>query len=110
MTIDELDDFDEDLYTDNEDASYDEYENDSDYEYEEESSYSDDLLEDDYNEDEGEEDVISHLLRSKGIDPNSVKFENYNGELEEVAFDDLSVEDQLQLLQYNELDDNYGLT
>lgn len=110
MTIDELDDFDEDLYTDVEEASYDEYENDSDYEYEEEDSYSDDLLEDDYDEEVGEEDVISHLLRSKGIDPDSVKFENSDGDLEEVAFDDLSVEDQLQLLQYNELDDNYGLT
>ena len=110
MTIDDIDDFDEDLYTDGEDNSYDEYETDSEYEYEEDSSYSDDLLEDDDDNEVSEGDVISHLLRSKGINPDSVKFETVDGDLEEVAFDDLSIEDQLQLLQYNELDDNYGLT
>lgn len=58
---------------------------------------------------EEDENVIDALLKSKGINPNAIKFENESGEIEEVSFDSLSTEEQLQVLGYEELDDNYGL-
>lgn len=65
----------------------------------------DDNQQDDDTEKEGESadeiDAITEYLRSKGIDANSVKMENEDGEIEEVNFNDLSKEEQLQLLQYN---------
>ena len=57
-----------------------------------------------YNEpdnDNDDEDVLTLYLRSKGIDANSVKMENEDGETEGVSFNDLTKEEQLQLLNYN---------
>lgn len=106
MTIDEIDDFDEDYADQSDVTSDDSYGSDQD-QYQNESYQQDaDYVEDDYED----EDVVSSFLRSRGIDPNSVKFENADGEIEEVPFSELSREDQLQLMQYNDLDDNYGLT
>lgn len=51
-------------------------------------------------EEEKEEDVLTEFLRSKGINPESVKMENEYGETEEINFNDLSREEQLQLLNY----------
>jgi hypothetical protein len=35
-------------------------------------------------------EIIKDLLKSKGIDPNSVKFQNNEGEIEEKNFNDLT--------------------
>lgn len=106
MDLNEIDDLDDDLMNE---ASPQQDDNQESYE---EHSYDDE----DYQEDntdtyeDEEEDVISAFLRSKGINPNSIKFTDDNGEQEEKKFSDLSAEEQLQILQYNDLDDNYGLT
>lgn len=107
MTIDEIDDFDDDLLEDTGESYNEDYQEDTEsYDY----GYSDDsdFDEDDYEEED--EDIISTLLRSKGIDPESVKMENEYGELEEFKFSDLSKDEQLQLLSYNDADDDYGLS
>ena len=53
---------------------------------------------------EGDEgDLISYILRSKGIsDPTKIKFEGENGEIEELNFNDLSREEQIAILSQNE--------
>lgn len=64
-----------------------------------------------------EEDVIVTLLKRQGIvDPNKIKFEDEDGEVQERAWDDLSYEEQLNILTTsdetsteesdNDLDDN----
>lgn len=51
------------------------------------------------NEDEIGEDLIKELLKSKGIEDSSkIKFENDEGEIEEVDWDSLSNEDKLNIL------------
>lgn len=106
MNLNEIDDLDDDLMQ--EEPSQQPEDNPS---YEE-HPYDDDYPEDNTVEEEPqeEEDVISAFLRSKGINPNSIKFTGEDGQQEEHKFADLSAEEQLQILQYNELDDNYGLT
>lgn len=52
-------------------------------------------------EPEEDSDILSIYLQSKGINPSSVKMQNEEGETEEVNFNDLSREEQLQLLNYN---------
>ena len=53
-------------------------------------------------EDNNEEvDLLTEFLQSKGINPQSVKMENDYGETEEYNFNDLSREEQMQLLNYN---------
>lgn len=106
MNLNEIDDLDDDLMQ--EEPSQ---QNDDNPSYEE-HPYDDDYQEDNTVEEEPqeEEDVISAFLRSKGINPNSIKFTGEDGQQEEHKFADLSAEEQLQILQYNELDDNYGLT
>lgn len=106
MNLNEIDDLDDDLM--NEESPQPDDNQDS---YEE-HPYDDDYPEDNTVEEEPqeEEDVISAFLRSKGINPNSIKFTGEDGQQEEHKFEDLSAEEQLQILQYNELDDNYGLT
>lgn len=106
MDLNEIDDLDDDLMNEESpqlDDNQDSYE---------EHPYDDDYQEDDTVEEEpqDEEDVISAFLRSKGINPNSIKFTGEDGQQEEHKFADLSAEEQLQILQYNDLDDNYGLT
>lgn len=56
-----------------------------------------------------EDDIITTLLKDKGINPNAIKFENETGEIEEKNFNELSREEQLQILNYDESNDNYGL-
>ena len=56
-----------------------------------------------------EEDIIVSLLRDKGINPEAIKFENEAGEIEEKSFNELSREEQLQILNYDESDDDFGL-
>ena len=46
-----------------------------------------------------EEDVITTLLRRQGIvDPDKIKFEGEDGTMEERSWDDLSYEEQLNIL------------
>lgn len=55
-----------------------------------------------YQQDSEEDtDVLSWYLQSKGIDINSIKMENSDGNVEEYKFSDLSRDEQLQLLDYN---------
>jgi hypothetical protein len=57
------------------------------------------------------EDLISQLLKSKGIeDYTKIQFENENGEIEYFNFYDLSPEEQLAILNSNDADINYGLS
>jgi hypothetical protein len=56
-----------------------------------------------------EEDIIVSLLKDKGINPEAIKFENEAGEIEEKSFNELSREEQLQILNYDESDDDFGL-
>ena len=106
MNLNEIDDLDDDLMQEepsqqtNDNPSYEEHPYDDDYP-------EDNTVEEEPQE---EEDVISAFLRSKGINPNSIKFTGEDGQQEEHKFADLSAEEQLQILQYNDLDDNYGLT
>jgi len=58
-----------------------------------------------------EADIISDLLRSKGItDPSSINYENEEGEIEQVSFYELPYEEQLQILQSNDSDLGPGLS
>lgn len=52
------------------------------------------------NETEGS--IIDSILKSKGFNPNSIKFENENGEIEEYKFSDLSKDEQMELLSSSE--------
>lgn len=56
-----------------------------------------------------EEDIITTLLKDKGINPSAIKFKDDDGNIEEKAFDELTRDEQLQILNYNEIQDNYGL-
>jgi len=57
------------------------------------------------------QDAIKDLLLSKGItDPNSIKYENENGEVEDVNFYDLPYEEQLAILQSSDAEIDFGLT
>lgn len=54
---------------------------------------------DDHQEDQPEEDAIQQFLKTKGIvDVNKIKFENDEGEIEEVSWNDLSEEEKLNIL------------
>lgn len=113
VNVNEIDDFDEFDMNDSYDNSQIDYEDETD-----DGQYSDDYedggyyqtsLEMEDNSDDDDTGVIEQLLLGKGIDPNSVKIQNVYGEVENVKFDDLSKEEQLQILNYNDADDNYGL-
>ena len=59
---------------------------------------------------ETEEDIIISLLKSKGIeDPSKLKFENEEGEIEEVDWESLSNEEKLNILTSDDSDVDYGL-
>lgn len=89
---------------DNLDFFDDEYQTQADEDLQNQSQDNDQNLDVDKDQDEtqnDEPDLISVYLQSKGIDPSSVKMQNENGDTEEVNFNDLSREEQLQLLNYN---------
>ena len=62
-----------------------------------------------HREQEEDEDLVISLLKSKGINPESIKFQTEQGEIEEKKFEDLSKEEQLEILSYDYSNDNYGL-
>ena len=47
-------------------------------------------------------DLIYDVLKARGINPESIKFENENGEIESFNFNELSKEDQVALLSADE--------
>lgn len=58
---------------------------------------------------QNDEDIITTLLKDKGINPESIKLQTESGEIEEKKFDELTREEQLQILNYDDSQDNYGL-
>ena len=59
---------------------------------------------------EEDDDLITRTLKSRGINPDSVKIKNEDGEIEEVNFYDLPIEEQFDLLNYdNRSTEDYGL-
>lgn len=59
---------------------------------------------------EQQEDLVSALLRNKGIqNPHEINFEEEDGAASVKDFYELTPEEQLELLEVNDLDDNYGL-
>lgn len=58
-------------------------------------------------EENSEEDIVTTLLKSKGIeDPTKIKFEEDNGELVERSWDSLSRDEQLNILKQEEQRDS----
>src|SRR5574344_373727 len=53
--------------------------------------------------------LILEVLKLKNINPESIKFENDNGEIEEYNWKNLSLEEQKNILISNDLDNDYGL-
>lgn len=57
-----------------------------------------------------QEDLVAALLRNKGIqNPHEISFEEEDGTEVTKDFYDLTPEEQLDLLEVNDADDNYGL-
>lgn len=77
--------------------------NDDDEENEENEGSQDDTH--DYQPDA----LILSLLKAKGIDPEAVKFENEDGEIEEVPFSSLSEEERFNILNSSDADIDFGL-
>ncbi len=59
---------------------------------------------------QSEDDAITAFLKTKGIeDPNKIKFENEVGDVEEVAWGDLSNEEQFNILNTSNVDPDRAL-
>lgn len=59
---------------------------------------------------DNDDDLLVALLKSKGIkDPSAIKYEDEQGNIQEIDFNSLSREEQLNILNSSDLDDNYGL-
>ena len=89
--VDEIDDIDDDFVEDVVDDN---------------SGTSDDATE----QSDSEEDVVTSLLRNRGIDDTSkIKFENEEGEIEEKDWSELSNSDKLNILESSETTPEEGL-
>lgn len=75
----------------------------------EEEPQEDSVLDDPEVTEDDQIDIITSLLQSKGVNPDSIKFKNEDGDIEEKSFYDLTAEEQLQILSYDDSKDNYGL-
>lgn len=106
----EQQDIQESLVDDNEDT-FEQLE-DEDFNSEDDSQENDsqeeDSQEDSSNEIDSiqESDTINYLLQSKGLNPHAILFENEDGEEEEVDFYDLPLEEQMNIINYNQNDYN----
>lgn len=58
----------------------------------------DDQIPEDNNTEPEDDDLLTKILESKGINPEAVRIQNKDGEVEEVNFYDLSPEEQLDLI------------
>lgn len=57
-----------------------------------------------------EDDIITSMLKNIGIsDPSKIKFENDEGEIEEVSWESLSLEEKMNILSPEAPDPNFGL-
>lgn len=66
--------------------------------------------EEDVDEPSADEDAIQQFLRSKGIsDFNKIKFENEDGQIEEVSWNDLSEDEKLNILNTSNEEDDTAL-
>lgn len=114
MNINEIDDFSDEIldgteqFTDVPDPDQDMYSDDFQDEDTNDNSFIEDE-EQDHEDSTSEDYILDQFLKSKGINPRSIKFETEDG-LEEKDFNDLDREEQLQILASNEADDDYGLT
>lgn len=88
--------------------------------YDEEQEIDDTTLQNNYGDSSEEEqndeepqsaeEIIASLLESRGIeDASKIKFENEDGEIEEVNWNDLDNESKLNILNSSEIDDNTRL-
>ena len=107
MNVNEIDDFEEGADKELLDPTADELNPPVDQNFEDDDGDDDHSNQDDDTTEE--EDVITALLKSKGINPDSVKFQGDDGNIEEKPFSELSKEEQLQILGFDDSDDNYGL-
>lgn len=82
---------------DNEDDSQDD-DSQEDSSFQEDSSNEIDSIQ--------ENESINYLLKSKGLNPHAILFENEDGEEEEVNFYDLPLEEQMNIINYNQNDYN----
>lgn len=103
----EIDETDVDIEDD--DAGF--FDNIEDQEDEDFEDEEDEESEDQEDETEEQDDLITSILKSKGIDnPEKIKYEDETGEIVEVNFYDLDKEEQLAILNSNDSDINYGLS
>ena len=111
MNINEIDDFSDEIldgteqFYDVPDPDADMY-SDEDQEDEDDSNKSE---EDSYTLEPEDDYIVDQFLKLKGINPRSIKFETEDG-TEEKDFNELTRDEQLQILSSNEIDDDYGLT
>ena len=114
MNINEIDDFSNEIldgteeFVDVPDPDQDMYSDD----FNDEDTHSDSFVDDnfqDYDNSSSEDYILDEYLKSKGINPRSIKFETEDG-VEEKDFNDLDKDEQLQILASNDIDDDYGLT
>lgn len=82
---------------DNEDDSQDD-DSQEDSSFQEDSSNEIDSIQ--------ENESINYLLKSKGLNPHAILFENEDGEEEEVDFYDLPLDEQMNIINYNQNDYN----
>lgn len=112
MTLDELNDLDDDLMVDD-DSQQQQHAavwDDDEPEDDEDVFDNDNDTPDNEDEDQDEEsDVLSDYLKSKGINRNSIKITNDEGVTEEVAFDNLTREEQMEILNYDPSNPDFSL-
>jgi len=113
MTVNDIDDYNEDIFEEDpveDDGNYQEENQDIDsFDNEDFNDADGDIYEDEEDDANSNESITDKFLRSKGINPRAVKFESSDGYVEQ-DFNDLTEEEQLQILQSSDLDDDYGLT
>lgn len=102
MTLDELG-FDDDEIVDSNGLQEQEGEEDSpkpwmDFNNPEEQNPDDNNPDEEPTEDD---ELLTRILKSKGINPDAVRIQNDDGEVEEVSFYDLSADEQLDLVNYS---------
>lgn len=73
------------------------------FEYNEEEDYGFETEEEEEpKEEETKDDYLTKFLKSRNIDRDKIRFQNEDGTIEEVAFDDLEDEDKLAILSEQE--------
>lgn len=103
MTLDELEfDDDENVGIDNHSDETDSNEESKPW-LEQYNSDVDDPTTIEADDDTNEDDLVTRVLKSKGINPDAVRIQNENGEIEETSFYDLTSDEQLDLVNYTRI-------